>query len=171
MDFFFRELWSPYLVGLGIGIVIWLTFLLSDKGLGCSTAYTRTIGMAEKMVRGERIKQKHYYREFVPEIDWGWMLVLGIVIGAFISSILSGALEIETIPRMWLSAFGDGLFSRLIIAFVGGLFVGFGARFAGGCTSGHGISGTSQLAAGSCVAFLSFFVGGIITAFLIYGAF
>ena len=29
--------WSPYAVGIGIGVLSWLAFLLSDKPIGCVT--------------------------------------------------------------------------------------------------------------------------------------
>lgn len=37
--------WSPYAVGFGIGLLSCLAFLLSDKPLGCSTAFARTGGI------------------------------------------------------------------------------------------------------------------------------
>ncbi|MEF8874043.1 MAG: YeeE/YedE thiosulfate transporter family protein [Candidatus Thermoplasmatota archaeon] len=163
------ELWSPYLVGFGIGVLVWVGFLLSNKAIGCSTAYARSFGMLEKLVGGKEVEDKPYYKKFVPKIDWEWMLVLGVVIGALISSILSGSFRIEVVPAVWESTFGSSPILRLVGAFIGGLLLGFGARMAGGCTSGHGISGTSQLSLGSWLAFLFFFVGGILTALLIYG--
>jgi hypothetical protein len=41
MDWLSMERWSPYAVGIGIGILSWITFLLSDKPIGCSTAFSR----------------------------------------------------------------------------------------------------------------------------------
>ncbi|MFP4185259.1 MAG: YeeE/YedE thiosulfate transporter family protein [Candidatus Natronoplasma sp.] len=163
------DLWSPYIVGVGIGILIWLGFLLSNKAIGCSTAYTRTSGMGEKLIRGKKVEEKPYYKEFIPKIDWEWMLVLGVVVGAFISSILSGSFRIETIPEIWNDTFGSSLILRFTGALIGGILLGFGARMAGGCTSGHGISGTSQLSLGSWLALVFFFIGGILTAMIIYG--
>ncbi len=169
MNPFSSELWSPYVVGAGIGVLLWLGFLLSNKAIGCSTAYARTSGMAEKFVRGDKVKDKPYYKKFIPEIDWEWMLVLGIVVGALISSLLSGSFRIEMVPQVWENTFGSSQILRFAGALIGGLLLGFGARMAGGCTSGHGISGTSQLSLGSWLAFLFFFIGGILTALIIYG--
>ncbi|NQU37035.1 MAG: hypothetical protein HQ526_05485 [Actinobacteria bacterium] len=36
--------WSPYVVGVGIGVLSWLTFLFSDHALGISTAFAKTVG-------------------------------------------------------------------------------------------------------------------------------
>ena len=50
----FLEQWSPYIAGIGIGILSWFAFLLSDKPIGCSTAFTRTSGMIERLFRGSK---------------------------------------------------------------------------------------------------------------------
>ncbi|MFO7991454.1 MAG: YeeE/YedE thiosulfate transporter family protein [Thermoplasmata archaeon] len=163
------ELWSPYVVGFGIGVLVWLSFLLSNKAIGCSTAYARTFGMMEVLVRGKKVKEKLYYKKFVPKIDWEWMLVIGVIVGAFISSFLSGSFKVEMVPAIWEKSLGSSVLLRFVGAFIGGLLLGFGARMAGGCTSGHGISGTIQLALSSWLAFIFFFIGGILTAFLLYG--
>ncbi len=169
MGLLYSGLWSPYIVGAGIGILVWLSFLLSNKAIGCSTAYARSSGMIEKSIRGKKVEEKPYYKKFVPKVDWEWMLVIGVIIGAFISSILSGSFRIEMVPLIWENSIGPSITVRFIGAFIGGLLLGFGARMAGGCTSGHGISGTMQLAMSSWLAFIFFFVGGILTAFLLYG--
>ncbi len=96
------------------------------------------------------------------------MLVLGIVIGAFISSMASGQAHIVWVPEPWPTAFGSAVAPRLIVGFAGGVLLGLGSRWAGGCTSGHGISGTLQLAVSSWVAAICFFVGGIAVATLLY---
>ena len=168
MGLFTMAQWSPYVVGVGIGVLSWLTFLLSDKPIGCSTAYARTSGMIEHVFRGEKVHEKEYYKKFVPEIDWEFMLVAGIFIGSFISASLSGQFRFEWVPSLWGEAFGYDPVLRMITALIGGFFIGFGARWAGGCTSGHGISGTLQLAIGSWIATVCFFIGGIATALLIY---
>ena len=160
--------WSPYAVGIGIGVLSWVTFLLSNKPLGCSTAFARTSGMIERYFRGEKVSEKPYYQKFAPEIDWEWMLVLGVVIGAFLSAVVSGDFALRWVPSTWEAAFGSVIPLRLIVAFAGGILMGFGARWSGGCTSGHGISGSLQLALSSWIAAVCFFVGGIATAMIIF---
>lgn len=162
------EQWSPYIVGIGIGILSWITFLLSNQALACSTAFARTAGMIERFFRGNQVNEKPYYKKFPPRIDWGWMLVIGIVIGAFLSAQLSGAFQLRWIPGLWQDAFGTQAVPRVVVAFIGGIFMGVGSRWAGGCTSGHGISGTLQLTVSSWIAAICFFIGGILTAMLIY---
>jgi uncharacterized membrane protein YedE/YeeE len=160
--------WSPYAVGAGMGIVIYLGFLLSDRSLGCSTAFARAAGMIEGVFRGEKVKERPYFIKFAPVFGWGGMLVIGVIVGAFISSVLSGSFELKWVPDRWAEAFGPSPLLRVIGAFVGGILMGIGSRWAGGCTSGHGISGTLQLAISSWIAVIGFFAGGIATAMLLY---
>lgn len=160
--------WSPYVAGAGIGILSWFAFLLSDHPLGVSTAFAKTSGMIEKAFRGERTLQREYYQRFVPAIDWEWMLVTGLFIGAFLSAGLSGDFMLTFTPEVWVARFGDGVLWRLCVAFFGGMLIGLGARWANGCTSGHALSGTMQLVASSWVAAAGIFIGGVVTALLIF---
>jgi len=164
----FQESWSPYVVGAGIGILSCITLLLSDKTIGCSTAYSKTSGMIEKILWKKRFNDNRYYKKIIPRVDWEWMLVAGIVVGSFISAKLSGQFNLIKVPSLWGSQFGQSNILRWLIAFLGGVIMGLGARWAGGCTSGHGISGTMQLAVSSWISSIFFFVGGIITATMIF---
>lgn len=162
------KVWSPYLAGAGIGILSWFAFLLSDHPLGVSTAFAKSSGMIEKALRGQRALQKKYYQRFEPVIDWEWMLVLGLLIGAFLSAKLSGSFRPEFTPELWTDYFGGGIWLRGLTAFAGGVLVGLGARWANGCTSGHALSGTMQLVASSWVAAAGIFLGGVATALLMF---
>ena len=168
MDFLVAHTWSPYAAGVLIGILNCIAIVISDKFIGCSSAFTRTSGMLEKLFGGASAIEKPYYKKFTPEIDWEWMLVAGVAVGAFMSAWLSGSLQAVRVPGLWAATFGDSVPLRFAAAFGGGVLVAFGARWAGGCTSGHGISGTMQLAASSWVAAMCFFAGGIATAMLLY---
>ncbi|GAB4305641.1 MAG: YeeE/YedE thiosulfate transporter family protein [Candidatus Bipolaricaulota bacterium] len=160
--------WSPYVVGAGIGILSWFTWLISGKPIGCSTTFSRAAGAIERLVRGERVLNRPYYREVAPAVDWQAMLVVGIVIGAAASALLSGDLVARWIPHQWEGAFGSGIGLRAFVALLGGILLGFGARWADGCTSGHGISGTMQLSVASWVSAIGFFAGGIGVAQLLF---
>lgn len=171
MEWLAMERWSPYVVGAGIGVLSWVAFVVSDRIIGCSAAFARTAGMIEGIFTGEKVKEKAYFKKFPPVVDWEWMMVLGILIGAYISVSFSGAFSLEWVPPKWAAAAGAGVYTRWAAALAGGVLLGFGARWAGGCTSGHGISGTMQLAVSSWLAAASFFAGGIITAQVIYNFF
>ncbi len=168
MDWLTQVRWSPYVVGIGIGLLSCVAFVVSDKFLGCSGAYSRTSGMIEKLFRGKKVDENPYYQKIAPVIEWEWMLVAGVVVGSLLSALLSRDFHVMTVPPAWSAAFGDSAALRLAVAVLGGVFMGFGARWAGGCTSGHGISGTLQLALSSWIAAVCFFIGGIATAMLLY---
>jgi hypothetical protein len=124
--------------------------------------------MIEKLIFGKKVDSKLYYQEVKPQMDWQWMLVIGIVIGALISSLLSGDFNWQWIPPVWSLSFSDDLALRLLVGFAGGILLGFGSRWADGCTSGHGISGTMQLAISSWLSTICFFAGGILMAHLLF---
>ena len=160
--------WSPYISGIGIGILAWITLLVSDRTLGCSTAFARFSGILELRFRGKKTLDKPYFRKVIPEINWDLMLIVGIVIGSFLSAVLSGSFEFNWVPSLFAQTFGSSPLLRIVVTLIGGIILGIGSRWAGGCTSGHGISGTLQLAVSSWIAAICFFVGGIATAFFIY---
>jgi uncharacterized protein len=161
--------WSPYVVGIGIGLLSWLSFLISGKPIATSTTFARIGGMIEEVITDEKAKQRSYYNKIKLRINWQLMLVAGVVLGSFLSAIISGDFQVGVwVPSLWESAFGESALLRVVVAFAGGIILGFGARFADGCTSGHGISGTLQLAVSSWVSAIFFFIGGIITAHIIY---
>ena len=160
--------WSPYAAGIGIGILSWFSFLISGKPIATSTTFARAGGKIENLITG-KAGQRPYYKKIKLNIEWQWMLVVGVVLGSFLSAILSGDFQIGVwVPSLWASAFGDNAILRVVVAMAGGIILGFGARFGDGCTSGHGISGTLQLAVSSWISVIFFFIGGVMTAHIIY---
>lgn len=160
--------WSPYAAGFGIGVLSWLVFLLSDSTLGASGSYAKTAGMIAKRFMSRDIEQMAYYREHPPEISWGWMLLVGLFIGGFLSAWFSGDFRIGQVPPLWRQQVGSSVFYRWLAAFGGGILLGIGSRWAEGCTSGHGISGTLQLVVSSWIAVVCFFTGGVLTALILF---
>lgn len=161
--------WSPYVVGAGIGLLSWFTFLSADSPLGTSTTFVRAMAFAEKAVAPEHVAENPYFKKTGPKIDWQFALVVGLFIGAFVSSRLSGDRLDERVPELWERRFGPSVRLRAAGAFLGGLLLLFGARLADGCTSGHGISGALQLALSSWVFFLTLFAAGVATAWILFG--
>lgn len=160
--------WSPYLAGALIGVLSWFTFWLSGRPIGASGAYAKTAGLIGRLLGLRRTQKLKYFADNPPVIDWEWMLVVGVILGAFIAAQIGDDATGRWLPPMWAERFGDAIWLRLGIGFVGGIVMAYGARLAGGCTSGHGISGTMQLSVGSWIALASFFLGGVVTAFLLF---
>jgi uncharacterized protein len=164
-----RKSWSPYLVGVGIGVLSWFAFWSADHPLGITTAFEHTAALAIEAAAPGVAESNNYFQEESPKIGWEWMLVGGVLIGSIISSMTSGDREPITVPPLWKQRFGSSAGLRLMVAFLGAGLMMFGARLAQGCTSGHGISGNLQLAASSWIFSIIFFSVAIGTAFLMYG--
>jgi uncharacterized membrane protein YedE/YeeE len=161
--------WPPYLAGALIGVLSWFAFFSVDRPIGVSTAISRTAGMVEDAVAPGHVARNTYFSKFRPVVDWEWMLVVGIALGAFASSRLSGDRPTESLEHLWRARFGTSRWKRFTAAFFGGAILMFGARLAGGCTSGHGISGSLQLAVSGWLFFASIFASGLATAFVLFG--
>jgi uncharacterized membrane protein YedE/YeeE len=161
--------WNPYLAGGLSGVVSILSVWIAGKYLGASTTFVRTSGMIEKFFDPDRIAQLEYFVREAPKIDWQWVLVLGIMIGAFMAAVTSGSFRLQALPDMWRERFGPSVSKRAAYAFVGGVIAMFGARLADGCPSGHGLSGSLQLAVSGYIALACFFIGGLIMARILYG--
>jgi uncharacterized protein len=166
--FLTQAVWSPYIAGAGIGVLSCLALVLADRPLGCSTAFVKARGLIGRVISAEKTEKMEYYKEIVPRVDWAFMIIPGIIIGAFLSSSLSGTFHVVWVPALWGSVFGGNAVLRVAVALAGGILLGFGARWAGGCTSGHGISGSIQLSLASMVTAGCFFAGGIAVAMLLY---
>lgn len=166
--------WSPYLAGallglLAIASVIATTKLLGKTHyLGASTTFVRAAGIVEKTIASDHVASNEYFTETKVKVDWQFMLVLGIFLGALISSVMDKSFKIESVPPTWEERFGSSIGKRAIGAFAGGIVAMTGARMADGCPSGHGLSGMMQLSVSSFVALALFFGVGVLVANMFY---
>ena len=125
--------WSPYLAGALSGVVGIFSVLFAGKYFGASTSFVRTAGLIEQLFGPERVAQMDYFIKTAPRIDWQWMFVVGIFLGAMISALTSGSFKLQAVPDMWAERFGArSTARRAVVAFVGGVVAMFGARLAGG---------------------------------------
>ena len=168
LSFFSQVTWLPYIAGTGIGILAALSFLLSDRPLGCSTGYVKICGLIDRAFRRDVVEKTEYYHVIHPAVDWQLAIIPGIIIGAFVSAMLSETFQLVWIPALWGETFGYNPVTRVLVAIMGGILLETGARWAGGCTSGHGISGTLQLSLASIAAATCFFIGGIVMAVFLF---
>ncbi len=132
LELFLQVQWSPYLVGALIGVLSCFAFLSVGKLLGVSASFARTAGMIERVFVPDRVKGNPYFQEEKPEINWQWMLVVGMLIGSFLSAWISGDFSIKAVPGLWETQFGPRIWFRWSMAFMGGVILMFGARLAGG---------------------------------------
>lgn len=168
-----RESWSPYAVGAALGVLSWFAFATADHALGITTAFEHTAALGARAIapgidRGSYFSEARAEAE-LPKIGWEWMLVVGVLLGALLSSRLSGDRDRDVVPRLWRWRFGDRPAARYAGAFVGAAVMMLGARIAQGCTSGHGISGALQLAVSSWLFVVVMFATAVGAAFVVFG--
>jgi len=163
------RLWNPYVSGALAGVLSVASVAFAGKYLGASTTFVRAAGYVEKAFGPERVAQMAYFMKEAPKIDWQFMFVIGIFLGALAAALLSGTFSLRFVPDMWKGRFGPGIGKRGAAAFVGGIVAMIGARLADGCPSGHGLSGVLQLAVSGFIALAMFFIVGVLVARMLYG--
>ncbi len=167
--------WNPYIAGALLGLLaiasVYATTLWLGKTnyLGASTTFVRAAGYIEQMVSPEKVGANEYFTKTKIKVDWQFMLVLGVLIGAFAASMTDKSFKSETVPPIWKERFGPSGLKRALGAFAGGVVAMVGARMADGCPSGHGLSGMMQLSVSAFIALPMFFLVGMIVASLVYG--
>ena len=178
MDARARPYWNSYVAGIGLGLVLLASFVLTGRGLGASGAATRIATYAlfktDASIHGgtaaERtsfVRSNTYARQYIndegdPLDDFLVYMFVGVVIGGFLSGAMDGRLSVETIkgPRTTNAR-------RIALAVVGGVVSAFGARLARGCTSGLALTGGATLALGGWVFMLAVFAGGYSLAYFL----
>ena len=155
--------WTPYLAGVGIGVLSWIVFAVADDPLGITTALSAVAGFAAMpFVGAAAVWRNSYWAQAVPGLSYGSLFLLGVMLGGFAASIGARQFRIEAVPATWQRRFGPSPTRRLAAAFLGGAVEMYGARLAGGCASGHGISGTLQLALSSWLFTIVMFATAIL---------
>jgi uncharacterized protein len=149
------------LAGVGVaGITLALLFL-ANRRLGISTGFEDICSLA--------LTAPYFKRAAVISgREWRLPLLMGLVLGGFLSASFGGGWEPTWALGIFDSAVGWGAGGKLVWMFVGGLFIGFGTRLAGGCTSGHGIFGLANLELPSLITSISFIATGIVTTQVVY---
>jgi len=166
--------WSPYLAGALVGLLAIASAYATTKWLGktnflgASTTFVRAAGVLERTIATEHVAANKYFTKEKVQIDWQFMMVLGIFLGAVISSVTDGSFQLESVPPTWEKRFGSSIGKRAAAAFLGGIIAMVGARMADGCPSGHGLSGMMQLSVSSFVALALFFAAGVVVARFVY---
>ncbi len=166
--------WNPYLAGALVGVLAVVSVILTTNImgktnlLGASTTFVRAAGFLESSVAASHVDQNEYFKKEKVKVDWQFMLVLGILIGAFLSSMSDKSFKLESVPPTWAERFGASVPLRAVWAFAGGAVAMIGARLADGCPSGHGLSGLMQLSLSGFAALAFFFGTGVLVANFVY---
>ena len=91
---------------------------------------------------------------FNPGVAWRMFFIIGLLGGAIIYSVATGAviqISEQASPALTVLA---------------GLLVGFGTRLGSGCTSGHAICGIARISKRSFIATAVFMITAFITVYL-----
>jgi uncharacterized protein len=151
---------NPYLAGFLLGLVLLTTIVISGHGLGASGALKGLVVSSVSALAPRHADSAPWYHSFLtaqggaPLKTWLIFEVLGVLLGGFLSGVVSSRLGFETERPPGVTGR-----LRLGMALIGGLLFGLGSQFARGCTSGAALSGMAVLS-----------VGGIITMFAIFGS-
>lgn len=163
--------WSPYSVGIGIGLILALSFYFADHMLGTSLSFVKISAFVKHLFSKEYVENSTYYSRYLTGnafFGFQQMLILFIFFGSWVASRLSGQRRVEHVPSIWKENFGPSKIKRYVGAFLGGVILMTGARIASGCTSGHCITGGSQMAISGWIFMFGMFISGIITAKILY---
>ncbi|WP_421877095.1 YeeE/YedE thiosulfate transporter family protein [Marinoscillum sp.] len=155
-----KSYWNPYFCGIGLGLVLLLTFVVMGRGIGASGAMTSVVVTGVHSVSKTHAEANIFYQGYLgdgtvhPLKDWLVFEVLGVLVGGLISGVLAGRLywKVERGPGLKIAA-------RFGFAFLGGVIMAFGTKLARGCTSGQALTGGAMMNVGSWVFMLALFAG------------
>lgn len=159
---------NPYLAGIGLGLVLLLTFVLMGRGLGASGAFTTVVAVGVDAVAPEHARANEFYEGYLlngygsPFKSWLVFEVMGLFAGGLLSGQLARRVKKTVARGPRISAR-----NRLALAFAGGILMGIGSKLARGCTSGQALSGGAVLNLGSWAFMLSVFAGGYALAYFL----
>jgi hypothetical protein len=168
-----KELWSPYIAGILLGLVGIAAVWFSNNLLGASGAFENLAGMIGKAIAPDVFKNLYFNIIMPPGITYGVMMLIGIFFGGMIGAATSGTLkwgkkDAANSDAQWKSIFGPQVWKRWLLAFIGAIILEYAAGIAGGCTSGLVISGGMLIAPAAFIFMGGMFASGIVTTLIIY---
>jgi uncharacterized membrane protein YedE/YeeE len=161
-----RKHWNPVLAGIGVGLIMLLTYYTAGRGFGTTGGLTRLVLSFQNWLMPDLTAQSEYFARYLASgnvLDTYLVYMLaGIVLGAFVAAAFGNDLRLEILrgPRI-------GAGKRLAFALIGGALVGFAARLARGCMSGQALVGAAELSVGSWAFLICVFIGGFAVAPLV----
>lgn len=124
--------WNPYIAGALTGVLLIFSVWFTGKYVGASTTFVRSAGYIEQIFDAQRVAKMPYFLKEAPKIDWQFLFVAGIFVGALISSTTSKSFRWQALPERWEKRFGPSIPKRAVVAFIGGAIAMIGARLADG---------------------------------------
>jgi uncharacterized protein len=162
-----RPLWSPYVAGFALGLVLLASFLVMGQGLGASGGLARIVALLAHGIAPGWTERNASLGEYVSEganplLNYLVLLGLGVLLGGYLGALTGRRIEVrlERGPRASARM-------RALLAVAGGVVMRIAARLAHGCTSGQALSGGASLAAGSWAFMMMVFAGGYAAAWFV----
>jgi uncharacterized membrane protein YedE/YeeE len=161
-----KKYMNPYLAGFFLGLLLLATIYITGRGLGASGAVKSGVISVVQTVAPAHTQEANFYNEYLTEHEnnplknWLVFEVIGVLIGAFISGLVSNRLKftLEHSPKIQSR-------TRIVAAVFGGLLFGFGAQLGRGCTSGAALSGMGVLSTGGIITMMAIFGGAYMFAY------
>jgi hypothetical protein len=162
-----QKFMNPYLAGFLLGLVLLVTIYVTGRGLGASGAVKSVVITALSDVAPEHSANTPFISGYIKEHpggplkDWLVFEVIGVIIGAFFSGVISNrvGIKLERGPSITNR-------TRIIAAIFGGALFGFGSQLGRGCTSGAALSGMAVMSFGGIITMLAIFGSGYSFAYL-----
>lgn len=101
-----REHWSPYLAGLFIGLLAVISLFVFNKTIGVSTTFVKLAAFFWYLIDPSHLQNNAYYMEYLNNkawIDWQFMLVIGIFLGAYLARRLSAKKGLYSLKKLIMS--------------------------------------------------------------------
>ena len=123
MRFYQKDRWSPYLVGMGIGLLL-LFLLILRKQLGASGGITQLSGLLSYLFFPDYTINSAYFQVQLKDqilFNYRFLSLIGLFIGAFVASYFTQ----ESIPEkntLWKANFGESPWKRYVAIFIGGSY-------------------------------------------------
>jgi uncharacterized protein len=161
-----KKYMNPYLAGFLLGLLLLVTIFITGRGLGASGAFKSAVIAITNTIAPSHVTSSKFYTEYMQEHTDGplknWLVfeVIGVVIGAFISGLVSNRLSFK-FELAGKSTKGIRIFTALM----GGALFGLGSQLGRGCTSGAALSGMAVLSTGGLITMAAIFGGAYLFAF------
>ncbi|MGE5500080.1 MAG: YeeE/YedE thiosulfate transporter family protein [Syntrophothermus sp.] len=161
-----KKYMNPYYAGALLGLLLLATIYITGRGLGASGAVKSFTVAAVEKIAPSHTENAKFYKEYLgdhggsPLMNWLVFEVIGVVIGSFISGLVSNRLnfKLEHSPKIKSK-------TRIAAALTGGALFGFGAQLGRGCTSGAALSGMAVLSTGGLITMAAIFGGAYAFAY------
>jgi uncharacterized protein len=156
-----RPYTSPYLAGIGLGLVLLAAFVVAGRGLGATGAFATAVGSGVAAAAPEHAAAHSAYASYSGRAgaaftgEWLVWQILGVLLGGFLSALAAGRLRVAVERGSGIQPRG-----RMLQAFGGGALMGVGAMLARGCTSGLALTGGAVLSVGAWIFVACAFAAG-----------